>query len=346
MVTLYAAFDRALAIVCRRNSEWEVTWHLAEGQPQCLAIDPLHPHYVYCGTLDQGLWQSVDAGANWEQTGAGISSRRVLAVAVSSLEQMNGASIVYAGTEPSALFRSEDRGQSWRALPALLCLPSALTWSFPPRPWTSHIRWIVPDPLIADRLFVAVEAGALLRSLDSGQTWDDRKPDGPLDTHTLVMSPLAPDRLYSAAGDGFLKTGTGFAQSDDGGETWSRPNEGIAHHYLWSIAVDPADPETLLISAAPGPQEAHSPHAAESFIYRRTHGSPWQPICSGLPPAHGSRAAVLTTNPAEANVFYAANNHGIFRSANAGLDWEMLSIPWSDNAPQLGRAHALIAVSS
>jgi hypothetical protein len=53
---------------------------------------------------------------------------------------------IYAGTEPSALFRSDDGGRTWRELRALLDLPSSPTWSFPPRPWTSHVRWIPPNP--------------------------------------------------------------------------------------------------------------------------------------------------------------------------------------------------------
>src|SRR4029077_10633813 len=112
--------------------------------------------------------------------------------------------------------------------------------------------------------------GALVRSLDGGQTWEDRKPQGPFDTQTLVLPRLAPNRLYSAAGDGFMNPGNGFVQSNDGGENWFRAANGLAHHYLWSIAADPADPETLVISAAPGPQQAHNPQVAESFIYRRS----------------------------------------------------------------------------
>ena len=108
-----------------------------------------------------------------------------MSVAVNQAEQVNGYGVVYAGTEPSAIFRSEDRGNSWLELAELRKLPSAPTWSFPPRPWTSHIRWITPDPLVPGRIFAAAEAGALIRSLDGGQTWEDRKPSGPFDTHTL-----------------------------------------------------------------------------------------------------------------------------------------------------------------
>lgn len=344
MTTLYVAFDKALAIAKQHDSQWEVRFHLFGKQPQCLAVDPLHPRYVYCGTFDQGLWRSADAGATWEHAGEGITSEQVMSVAVSALDQANGAGIVYAGTEPSAMFRSEDQGKSWRDLVALRVLPSAPTWSFPPRPWTSHIRWIAPDPLVAGRLFAAVEAGALLRSQDAGQSWEDRRPDGPFDTHTLVLHRLAPNRLYSAAGDGFLQPGNGFAQSNDGGESWFHPDEGLVYHYLWSVAADPADPDIIVISAAPGPQQAHNPQTAESAIYRRSAGNPWQIMQAGLPPARGLLASVLATNAAEAGVFYAANNLGVFRSNDTGWTWEPMPIPWSADI-QLGRAHALVVVA-
>src|SRR5258708_22761676 len=84
---LYVAIDRALAVVSQRNSGWGVDLHLVGSQPQCLAVDPLHQEQVYCGTFDQGLWRSTDAGASWEPTGEGIAHEQVMAVAVSAAER-------------------------------------------------------------------------------------------------------------------------------------------------------------------------------------------------------------------------------------------------------------------
>jgi hypothetical protein len=343
MTTLYVALDTMLAVIQQRGNEWTVDVHLEGHRPQCLAVDPWHREQLYCGTFDQGLWKSADAGASWQHVDEGITHQSVMAVAVSAVDQEDGYGVVYAGTEPSALFRSEDQGRSWQELSTLQQLPSAPTWSFPPRPWTSHVRWITPDSLVAGHVFVAIEAGALVRSHDRGQTWEDRRPDGPFDTHTLLMPRLAPNRLYSAAGDGFMHPGNGFVQSDDDGDTWQRPDAGFDYHYLWSVAADPADPDTLVVSAAPGPQQAHNLAAAESALYRRVGSNPWQQIREGLPSARGMLASVLATTEAEPGVFYAANNYGLFRSADAGVSWKELPIPWPTGT-QLGRANALIIV--
>ncbi|HEV2235586.1 MAG TPA: glycosyl hydrolase, partial [Ktedonobacterales bacterium] len=195
MTKLYLAMSEAIAIASQRHEdhgEWAVDVQLVGSQPQCLALDRHRPQRVYCGTFDQGLWRSDNAGASWEHVGAGIAQQAVTAVAVSLTERAGDHGVVYVGTEPSRLYRSEDGGSTWRELSALRQLPSAPTWGLPDRPSISHVRWITPDPLVAGRLFVAIEAGALLRSLDGGQTWEDRKPSGPYDTHTLVMHRLAP----------------------------------------------------------------------------------------------------------------------------------------------------------
>src|SRR5262249_19715065 len=140
---------------------------------------------------------------------------------------------------------------------------------------THHVRHIQPDPHAAGRLYIAIEAGALVRTDDAGRTWRDRVPGGPRDTHTLATHPGAPNRLYSAAGDGYL-------DSRDGGDTWQRPDDGLNHGYLWGVAVDPQDPEALVVTAAAGPRQAHD-EPAESAVYRRRAGEPWSETRGGLP---------------------------------------------------------------
>jgi hypothetical protein len=343
MRKMYIVGNKALVVAYDHNGEWRADLQLIGRDVQCVALDHLDPKQVYCGTFGQGLWRSGDSGTSWEHVGDEIIQEQVMSVAVSSQERFNGYGSVYVGTEPSAIFRSEDGGTNWRELESLRQLPSAPSWSFPPRPYTSHVRWITPDPLKLGRVFVAIEAGALVRSFDGGETWEDRRPDGPFDTHTLVMHRLAPDRLYSAAGDGFIQPGTGYVESVNGGDSWFRADDGLLHHYLWSVAVDPADPDTIVISAASGPVEAHDPVSAQSAIYCRSHGSPWRQVFAGLPDERGLLASVLATNQAEPGVFYMASNQGVYRSSDAGSTWEQVPIHLPANY-EMGRAQALIVV--
>jgi hypothetical protein len=324
VITLIVATERAL-LIARHASGWSVERHLQDRSPECVAVDPHQPSRVYCGTSGDGLWRSDDAGRTWEPVGLGVSHPDITAVAVSPAERGRRFGVVYAGTEPSAVFRSDDGGDTWRELSGLRTLGSASTWSFPPRPHTHHVRWIEPDPGVAGRVFVAIEAGALVRTLDGGRTWADRVPSGPYDTHTAATHRLAPGRVYSAAGDGYF-------ESADAGGGWTRHVDGLRHRYLVGIAVDPADPDTIIVSAAEGPWAAYSPQNAEAYVYRRTRHCPWGPAMEGLPDAQGTTVSRLAIHPDEHGVVYAANNRGVYRSADAGRTWEMLETSWPHDA--------------
>jgi len=320
MSTLVIATEPAL-LIARHASKWSAEEHLKGKSPESLAVDPQNPTRVYAGTWGNGLWRSDDAGKSWDLVGAGISHDEITAVAVSAPER----GVVYAGTEPSAVFRSENGGETWTELSGLRALPSSQSWAFPPRPETHHVRWIETDPAVAGRVFVAIEAGALVRTLDGGRTWLDRVRGGPIDTHSAATHKLAPGRVYSAAGDGYF-------ESADAGESWSRQVDGLQHKYLVGVAVDPADPNTVIVSAASGPFVAYSPRRAEAYVYRKTARSRYGLAMEGLPDGQGTIASRLATNPNEPAVIYAANNHGVFRTADAAQTWQALEIPWPQGA--------------
>lgn len=329
MLTLLIAREDGLLVARREGSgAWRTDLRLEKAGPRCVASDPADGR-LYCGTFAQGLWRSIDGGQSWERVGDENSSPILTAVAVSLKEVHDGHGVVYAGTEPSAIYRSEDGGESWDACPGLEDLPSASSWSFPPRPDTHHVEWIACDPTRAGRLWAAIEAGALIRSDDGGRSWEDRVPEGPYDTHELATHRSAPGRLYSAAGDGYF-------ESRDGGQTWQSPEQGLRESYLVSVAVDSSDPETILVSAAPGPREAYgSADSARSRVYRRSGGSDWEEVSEGLPSAQGRTAAVLVSDPSEDGVFHAAMNHGVFRSVDAGLSWERQPLDWPPGRPRV-----------
>lgn len=336
MITLFVATKQGL-LIARHILDWTVETHLDRRAVECVALDPLDPSRIYCGTLGDGLWRSDDGGHSWEPAGPGVTHPMVMSVAVSAGESEDGVGVAYAGTEPSAVFRSTDGGSSWTELSGLQALPSKATWSFPPRPDTHHVRWIEADLVTPGRLYVAIEAGALVRTPDGGRTWNDRVPGGPSDTHTAATHRLAPDRVYSAAGDGYF-------ESRDAGQNWTRHVEGLRHQYLVGIAVDQEDPGTVLVSCADGPWSAYAPPHAESYVYRRSGQTAWRLAMEGLPDAEGTSIGRFAAHPDAPGTVYMANNHGVYHSRDTGHRWTALDIEWPEGALDRG-VEALAALA-
>jgi BNR/Asp-box repeat len=265
---LYAATGDAIARLDEADGAWNVALSLTGSGVQCLALDPADRDTVYAGLRESGVRKTTDGGANWVD--CELPAPGVFSLAVSAAD---GA--VFAGTEPSALYRSDDGGENWRELAGLLELPSRPTWSFPPRPWTSHVRWIAPSPHDADLVLVGIELGGLMRSTDGGETWVDHRPGAQRDVHSLAWHPKVSGRAYEAGGGG-------AAWSTDRGDTWQAADEGRDRNYTWSVAVDPDDPEAWYVSASTGPYAAHGGRDPQARIYGRRNRA-WAAFAGGLP---------------------------------------------------------------
>jgi hypothetical protein len=75
---------------------------------------------------------------------------------------------------------------------------------------------------------------------------------------------------------------------------------------------------------------AYGPRRAEAYVYRKTGLNRWEQAMSGLPEAKGTTVSQFATHAGEPGVIYAANNHGLFRSDDAGRSWKALDIPWPE----------------
>ena len=308
MARLYAAGYEAVAVV----DDGKVQTALDGRGARCLAVDPKDPDTLYVGTSDEGLFKSGDAGRTWEKL-SGIEHPRITAVAVSPAD---GA--LYAGTEPSALFVSRDGGASWRELEGMRNLPSAPSWSFPPRPWTSHVRAIAPSHDDPNLVVVGIELGGIVRSTDGGETWQDQRPGAQADCHSLAAHQADPGLLYEAGGGG-------FAQSRDYGDSWEAADEGMGLRYAWGLAADAEDPTLVYASAASGPGRAHGGGFSGAAIYRRSADGRWEAVLEGL----DAFPYALCADPEVPGTLYAGLGDGtILRSQDAGEGWEEIaSVP-------------------
>jgi hypothetical protein len=269
---------------------------------------------VLVGTSGRGAFLSADRGASWEPVE--LPERDVFSVAIG---EADGA--LYAGTEPSRLFRSRD-GVRWEELTGLQDIPSRERWRFPPRPWTHHVRWIAPDPHDAARLLVGIELGGVMWSGDGGASFTDHRPGAKWDAHNLAWHPRAPGRAYEAAGDG-------AAWSRDGGRTWEAADAGRDLGYCWALAADPGNPERWYVSAASGPGAAHRGRGSSGRVYRWDGDGPWTPVTE---PLDAMPYALVATAD---RLFAGLADGRVLASADGGDSWETLG----------GRAGAIVAMA-
>ncbi|SDJ75074.1 BNR/Asp-box repeat-containing protein [Halovenus aranensis] len=321
----YAALDDRLVAVSNIRTGPSSREVLVGFEFECLAASRSRPEQVLAGTVESGLQRSTDGGTTWDTLG--VFDDRVTAATVSP----HDPDVVWVGTEPSAVYRSTDGGDTWSERGDLTDLPSAEEWAFPPRPHTHHVRWLAVDPQDSATVYAAIEAGAFLRSTDAGQAWEPRPAGARLDNHTLATHPDAPGRVYAAAGDG-------YAESADGGRTWQYPEAGLDHGYVWGLAVDSADPERVVVSAADGARSAHTPARAETYLYRRTPDGGWERAMDGYP--EGTVRAVLAAG-VRAGEFAALTNRGVYWSDDGGDSWSRLAVEWPEE-DLVGRGLALV----
>jgi photosystem II stability/assembly factor-like uncharacterized protein len=171
--------------------------------------------------VSAGLYRSVD-GAPWER----IDRRFELVPEVHAiLTDPRRPASVTVGTQ-SGIFRSEDRGDTWRRLSAPI--PELAVWSL-----TRHTAQ--PDTILA-----GYEPSAIYRSEDDGETWDEIRVSGayphvtagpgmPKRITAIAVDPENPREMYASIEIG------GLLRSLDGGEHWDAAIDGL---YVVEDAVD------------------------------------------------------------------------------------------------------------
>lgn len=231
LANTYPGMDRA-----ERQPEgaWVVERVGGTHEVTCLAADPHHPGTILAGTRQNGLIRSEDSGCSWQP--AGLAGTKVRSVAFSP----STAGLVIVGTKPPMLFKSQDGGATWTELPAFR--QRRQFWWFSPAEipeWTPYVQAVAISPTDPNLMLAGIELGAVLRSLDGGETWSAHRRGALRDCHSLCFH--ATDGRYAYEGGG---SGAGASMSRDGGDTWTQRRAGLDRHYGWAAAGDPATPKS------------------------------------------------------------------------------------------------------
>jgi photosystem II stability/assembly factor-like uncharacterized protein len=268
-------------VTCMERDAHGSGWHVAHesltGQHiHALLIEP-ESGTVFAGVNRGGIYASDDGGRSWRRRDDGLTHRDVYSLACVGRP---GGARLFAGTEPAHLFRSDDLGRTWSEMTSMRSVDTS-RWSFPAPPNIAHTKHITVHPDDPDTLFVGIEQGGLLKSVDGGGTFrvipgmDD-------DVHRTLIDPHAPDRMH-------VTTGIGMYATADGGKTWEQWTD--ATHEIGGypdlLVHHPRDPQLMFIaSALQGPGTWFREHYAGSRISKSTDGGrTWTRVRDGFPDA-------------------------------------------------------------
>lgn len=329
-----AANGRSLMRAAKENGEWVVSKSLNDIKINSIEKSPVNPDEVYLGTQERGVMVSYDAGLSWQSVG--LEDIPVKSMAIDPQDPR----VLYAGGKPVSLYQSRDSGETWIELDALRA--TRRWWWFSPAdppgttPYVSGLAVSPSDPKV---ILAGIEAGAVMRSEDGGQSWTKHLPGSDRDCHSLKFHRTNGDWVYE--GGGF-----GVAFSQDGGRKWHRPKKGLGSKYGWMVAADSAQPDIWYLSASEMPNllkgeftpPGHHDGDARAHIYRKRGDAPWEQLAGGLPDPLDYMAYGLVTLPGVPGLVYAGLANGkIWQSSNYGESWVKLPI-------DLGGIHSAFCV--
>ncbi|MCK6685849.1 MAG: putative Ig domain-containing protein, partial [Thermoanaerobaculia bacterium] len=291
-----------------------------------LGADPSTPGTLFAGTLNGGIFKTVNGGDFWFHlapsnlslySGLSVSPRNPNLVLAANNRAPGGVKEV---------IRSADGGLSWQ---------TTTGWSGPPNSGGGTPVVMRFDPQVAERVYTAwtsVAAGRFFRSDDGGVSWALFESGMASGTGTslssFVLAPASPARLYVSS------PALGVLRSQDGGASWqpvntglpTRVSGGVTYYYAASLAVDPAVPTTLFVLAG-----------SPAKLYKSIDGGDsWTKVSDTnlallssfqFHPTDGSFWGILgVVPPAPPGVCYQVNSsYSVARSTDGGLTWPIVS---------------------
>jgi hypothetical protein len=283
---------------------------------------------LLAGAAD-GVYRSGDDGRTWERRG--IEGRLVWDIAPATREPRT----LYAGSQPTGLFRSDDGGDSWQEVASLLQAPGAERWCLPGTPPTAaRARTVVLDRTTPDRLWVGIEVGGVVASADGGRSWTCSMPGGNPDIHVLVAHPEQADLLYATTGYGRMDNSepmerriAGLFRSVDGGRSWDYLWEQLSPKYTRPMCIDPRPPHALTVACAPTAFSSHrDPGGAQAMLYQSEDGGEsWRSLGDAAHSPSAANFMAVGVDPTAAGSVLVGTDTGELWRVSPAAEWTLLT---------------------
>jgi ligand-binding sensor domain-containing protein len=203
---LYAATDKGLFVSADAAQNWQSVGAVnTDVSYTALAFDFSAPHTIYAGTQHQGVLVSTDDGHSWASGSNGLP----VGVAINGLAFDSVRHQLWAATA-SGIYRSDDRGATWRAFNSGLP-PNTIVYDVQPASVSGG----------AQNLIFAGTNFGFFRSEDAGAHWTrGQEAFSGTRIHQVLVDFRTPTTIY-------LATDAGAFRSDNSGQTWGGIASGL-----------------------------------------------------------------------------------------------------------------------
>ncbi len=309
---------------------------------------------TWYAALDHGhfgvkLHRSEDRGASWKEITTpaypkqpegqvelnfwGKERKWATALIWSLVPALDKDGALWCGTIPGGLFRSDDRGETWRINEAL--------WFHPDRPkWNgggkddAGIHSICVDPRDPRTVAIAVSTAGIWRTRDAGASWTntahgmraeyvppEQARDGlSQDVHCLVQSRSTPTTFW-------VQHHNGIFRSTDDMASWTEIEAARPSWFGFPVVADPDDANTAWFVPAIK-DEKRIPVEGKVVVSRtRDGGTSFEVLSAGLPDRFAYDLVyrhAFQRSPEGALVFGSTTGN-VFASTDRGERWQVVS---------------------
>jgi photosystem II stability/assembly factor-like uncharacterized protein len=278
---------------------------------------------LYLGT-DHGAVVLSQTNGGWQVESQALKDWTVSKVVVDP----NQPEVAFAATRGDGVWRTDDRGQTWKK-------PSY------GRRGPGKLQSLTLDSK-RQRLYAGAEPIDVYVSEDAGRTWHmmDSVRDHPcvasitypvpaVEPHVrdIAVHPQDPDTLYLALQVGYI------LKTTDGGQIWELLDKGIDSD-VHTIAINPSDPDRLLIATG-GHDSRLGTSPGKALFASADGGQSWKPVATEFDQEY---SIPMVVDPCQPNVAYSALAKGygrlwkrptgaeavVIRSHDRGETWERL----------------------
>lgn len=278
---------------------WAQRWVLLGpdgGDARSLAYDPSNPDHIFVGTTTGSIFSSINRGQSWSPF-AHLGNENDYVIDHILIDPRNSAIMFVAAWNvrnqaSGDVFRSQDGGTTWLALPGM------------------HEKSIRALAMAASDSSVLVSGArdGVYRTKDGGDTWQRISPDSYTEIkniESIAIDPKDPNLVYAGTWHLAWKT-------INGGITWQHLNQGIIDDSdVFSIVVDPTSPSTVYASACSGIYKSYN----AGIIFHKVQGIPFS----------ARRTRILRQDPSNPRVVYAGTTQGLWKTMDGGRAWRQMT---------------------